>query len=146
MWTLASSLAEKESFESQKIATLAKDGEQDITSQEVIETLQSTEAPTENTTPTQDQDIQPEQEENNEIVKDSESNLIVAEEVTEDEPENIVGIEIAENEEKNGSRSVTCHCPTHLWIIAGRHRQVSHIVEREEALLHAAVACNPRGT
>ena len=58
LWTLASSLAETESFESQKIATLANDGEQDITSQEDIETLQSTEAPIENTTPTQDQNVQ----------------------------------------------------------------------------------------
>ena len=90
-------MAEKESFESQKIASLAKDGEQDITSQEDIETLQSTEALIENTTPTQDQDIQPEQEKNNEIVKDSESNLIVVEDVTENEPENIVDIEITEN-------------------------------------------------
>ena len=62
MWTLSSSLAEKESFESQKIAAIANDGEQDITSQEDIETLQSTEAPNENTTPTQDQNVQLEQD------------------------------------------------------------------------------------
>ena len=75
LWTLSSSLAITESFESQKIATIARNGEQDISSQEdSTETLQSTEAPSEITTSTEDENLQQDQEEN--VVNDSEDKML----------------------------------------------------------------------
>ena len=98
LWTLSSSLAITESFESQKIATIARNGEQDISSQEdSTETLQSTEAPSEITTSTEDENLQQDQEEN--VVNDSEDK-IVAENTAEVKKEEIT-IDTDENDKTN---------------------------------------------